>query len=211
MPNSHTVAEGECLSSIAFEYGLFPDALWAAPENAALRGQRKDPHVLQPGDVVVIPEKRPGHAACPTGKRHTFRRKGVPEKLRFTFESAGEPRGDEPYELRVDGKLLAGGARTDADGHIEHWISPGAREAVVRFVDTDEECVFALGALDPVDSLAGAQARLKSLGFFAGAIDGAPTDALPIAVATYQASRGIDPTGELDDATRSRLLEDHGA
>ncbi len=211
MSISHTVAEGECLSSIAFEHGLFPDSLWAAPENAALRSKRGDPHVLQPGDVVVIPEKRPGNAQCPTGKRHTFRRKGVPEKLRFTFESAGEPRADEPYELRVDGKLLAGGAKTDADGKIEHWISPGAREAVVRFVDTDEECVFALGALDPVDSLAGAQSRLKSLGFYVGDIDGAESDSLAHAVAAYQVACGLEPTGALDDTTRNRLLDDHGA
>lgn len=211
MPKNHTVTGGECLSSIAFQYGFFPDTLWAAPENSALRGKRTDPNVLQAGDVVVIPDVRAGEAECATGKRHTFRRRGVPEKLRLQFFSAGEPRADEEYELTVDGKRLGAGARTDAEGRVEHFIRPDARVATFRFPETGEELVFALGGIDPVDTVKGVQGRLKSLGFFAGDIDGAEGEALALAVATYQAARGLPPTGQIDDPTRAELSKDYGA
>src|SRR5689334_1917583 len=115
MPRSHRVADGECLSSIAYQYGFFPGTIWDAPENAALRRQRANPNVLRAGDVVTIPDPRVASSECATDERHVFRRKGVPERLRFQFLLAGEPRASEPYELEVDGEVLASGANTDDD------------------------------------------------------------------------------------------------
>ena len=57
MPTKHTVQEGECVSSIAHDYGLLPNTVWEYEENRTLRELRKNPNVLLPGDVLVIPDK----------------------------------------------------------------------------------------------------------------------------------------------------------
>ena len=48
--------EGDCISSIAYENGLFPNTLWNHPDNAELKRNRKDMNLLEVGDVVKIPE-----------------------------------------------------------------------------------------------------------------------------------------------------------
>ena len=53
----HTVREGECVSSIAYEHGLFPDTIWDHPDNSELKQKRKEMNLLEAGDVVEIPEK----------------------------------------------------------------------------------------------------------------------------------------------------------
>ena len=37
MPIEHTVQPGECIDSIAFQHGFFPDTLWDHGDNAALK------------------------------------------------------------------------------------------------------------------------------------------------------------------------------
>jgi N-acetylmuramoyl-L-alanine amidase len=210
MPTRHKVVDGDCLSSIAYQHGFFPANVWDAPENRELRDGRPEPNVLQAGDVVVIPDRRARSEKCQTDRRHVFRRKGVPERLRFQFHVGEEPRAGEPYELVVDGEMVASQHSTDGEGRIEHWIRPDARKATVRFLETEEEYDFALGGLDPLESVKGVKGRLKSLGFFAGAIDGAATDELRIALETYQSARGLARTGEADAPTRAALQGEYG-
>ena len=77
MPVVLRVRPGDCIASIASERGFFPDTIWNDPANESLRTLRKDPYVLQPDDEVVVPDLRPKQVVCATGKRHTFRRRGV--------------------------------------------------------------------------------------------------------------------------------------
>ena len=57
----HTVEQGEHLSSIAAKYGFQKVAtIWDHPDNAGLKSKRKNPHILLPGDKVVIPEGERG-------------------------------------------------------------------------------------------------------------------------------------------------------
>ena len=57
MAISYQVKEGDCLSSIAFEQGFFPDTIWNHSNNAVLKEKRKDPNVLMQGDVVFVPDR----------------------------------------------------------------------------------------------------------------------------------------------------------
>src|SRR5687767_7799873 len=122
---THTVTQGDCLTSIAERYGFHWETLWNRPENGEIVRSRKDPNTLMPGDVVFIPEKRMKSYVRPTGATHTFKVKGVPAKFRVRLLWGDEPRADEPYVLTIDGEVHEG--RTDGDGKIEVVIRPDAR------------------------------------------------------------------------------------
>jgi N-acetylmuramoyl-L-alanine amidase len=54
------------------------------------------------------------------------------------------------------------------------------------------------------------QARLRSLGFYGGEIDGAEGEATREAMRTFQRHHGLDVTGESDESTRAKLLQEFG-
>lgn len=163
MSTEHVAAQGDCIDSIAKKYGFFADTLWQAEENRALRELRKDRNVLMPGDVVVIPDLRIRTNSVATDKRHTFRRKGVPARLRMKFLRPVPPReggggaaaggaADDPsrYEevrsaAEEEFEPIAGAAfvleidgaategRSDADGLVDVPIPPEAVRGRIRF------------------------------------------------------------------------------
>ena len=45
MPKQHKVKQGECLSSIAERYGLFPETIANDSDNSELKNERKDLNV----------------------------------------------------------------------------------------------------------------------------------------------------------------------
>ncbi len=87
----HSVEQGECLTSIAHQYGFFWQTLWNHPRNAELKQQRKSPNTLLPGDTVHIPDKRLKEEARETGSLHRFRVKGIPARLRLKLMWEGKP------------------------------------------------------------------------------------------------------------------------
>lgn len=207
MGKDHVVKEGECVGSIAFEHGFFPDTLWDHPENAELKLKRGDPNVLLAGDVVRVPDLRPKEVTVASGGSHTFRRRGVPERFRLVLRRGGEPRADLAFQLRAGGRVLEG--RTDGEGRLEAWIPPDAKQGVLVLPDSGEEYQLALGRLDPPDTASGIQARLFNLGFYRGPLDGQPSRALTRAVRAFQARHDLPQTGEVGAATRETLLEAH--
>jgi peptidoglycan hydrolase-like protein with peptidoglycan-binding domain len=57
----------------------------------------------------------------------------------------------------------------------------------------------------PSPAVRDAQQRLRTLGFYAGAIDGLPGPETEAALERYQRNRGFEPTGRLDPATADAL------
>lgn len=204
MPKKHTVRLGEEIASIAFQYGFRPEVVWEHPDNAALRRQRENGHVLQEGDVVIIPDLRPKSAPAATGRVNTFRRRGVPEKLRLQLLDGDTPRANLDYLLTVDGVSTEG--RTDAQGRIEIWISPAARSGKL-LIGENEEIDLKLGHLSPVTTEAGLRARLKNLGFLDD--EAADAEALARGLRAFQQHFGLEPTGAANDETRQTLLDVH--
>jgi len=207
MPN-HTVSQGECISSIAWQHGFFPNTIWNDPANAALKSARKDPNVLFPGDVVFIPEKQSKQADAATEKKHTYVLKGVPAKLRLRILDGDVPRANVNYKLSIDGKWFEG--TTDGDGKLEHTIPPGAQTGYLLF-EGDVPIRLALGDMDPVDTISGIQGRLRNLGFDCGAIDGNLSPRLEAALKAFQQKHGLTVTGQADEATKNKLKEIHGS
>ena len=204
----YIVKQGDCISSIAFKYGFFPDTIWNDSKNSKLKQDRKDPNVLLPGDVVYIPDKEEKEESCASEKKHRFKRKGVPEKLIIQFRCDGEPRANETYVLDIDGELSEG--KTDKNGKVEIPIPPDAKKGNITFRDTGDKYNLNLGHLDPITETSGVQKRLRNLGFYDGPVDGKMSEKLEQAIHAFQEKNNLEPTGTLDENTRSKIEEAYG-
>jgi N-acetylmuramoyl-L-alanine amidase len=103
MAIEHQVKQGECISSIALQHGHFWETLWDEPGNAELRELRKDPNVLLPGDLVVVPPPRSREESGQVEQRHRFRRKGTPAKFRIRFVKEPDlPPAEQPDIVVVE-------------------------------------------------------------------------------------------------------------
>ena len=207
----YIVAQGECLSSIAFENGILEDNLWNHPANAALRARRKDRRILLPGDRLYVPPIDPGEYDRPTDALHKFRRLSVHEKLRIVLrDSKGKPRPNLRYFLTIERKLVKQGT-TSPEGLIEASILPNARDGHLHILDPhgDEHYDLHLGALDPPPTVSGWQARLNNLGFHCGEVDGIVGPHTRAAIRAFQRHKDLPITGDLDHDTRNALVSEH--
>ena len=205
----YPVEQGDCLSSIADKKGFFWQTLWEHSRNADLKKKRQDPNVLFPGDIVHIPDKRLKEETVSTGQVHRFRVKNIPAKLSIRLLYDGEPRRSEAYVLELEGKRTTG--KTNEDGLIQVSIHPGATEGklIVGEGERRTEYQLQLGQLDPVKENSGAQARLRNLGFYEGAINGQLDEATSQAITAFQAFVGLPITSALDEATIAKLQLAH--
>jgi hypothetical protein len=172
MGSWHTVEQGEFLAQIARDAGFHdPDTVWNAPENSDLRQQRKDPHVLTPGDRVFIPDVVPKELSLAQGQEHVFQIGGAPAKLRMrVLDVAGTPIKTTACVLTVDGKAQP--AQTDDGGLVEGAIvlHPGEplEDGALRFATPPLLFHLEIGNLNDISDVEGQQARLNNLGYFAG-------------------------------------------
>lgn len=205
----HRVKQGECLNTIADQYGFFWETLWNHAKNADLKALRKNPAVLHPGDEVFIPELRQKEEAAATTKVHTFRLKGVPVKLRLhLLDSEGKARAQVKYTLTVDGQEFTG--TTAGDGEICRQIPPRAKSGSLK-LETGEQYALDLGYVDPVEYTSGVQARLGNLAYYFGEVTGSMDDETSDAISDFQRAKGLPETGEADQATKDALVAAHGS
>jgi putative peptidoglycan binding protein len=203
------------MSSIASRVGHFWQTIWDHPNNQALKQKRADPEVLLAGDAVFIPELRPKKVAVPTRRVSVFKRKGVPVQVRFRVQDVrGKVLPNLRYELRVGEHVYSG--VTDSDGKLEQFVAPTAQEGVLTVFNDHPayparmQWTLQIGHLDPIDTLAGVQARLANLGFDLGDERDAEGPRTEAALRAFQKSNGIEPTGRIDGATRDKLRSAYG-
>jgi hypothetical protein len=208
MPN-YNVQQGDCISSISQQHGFDWQALWSHPQNSALRNSRKDPNVLFPDDVVFIPDKQIKQVSASVDATHSFKLKNVPSKLRVRLLKNNVPRSNVKYVLNVDGIVTEG--QTDGDGWVEAPIAPDARQGKLTLPDTNEDYPLLLGYLDPIDQVSGMQSRLRSLGYFGGAVSGNMDDATAAALASFQKAKNLAVTGKPDSQTLNALKAAYGS
>ena len=91
----YKVQKGDCVSSVAFSKGFFWETLWNHGKNSELKSKRKDPNILKEGDVLHIPELSPKEESCATEKRHKFKLKGVPAKLKLRIMQTKSGKDEE--------------------------------------------------------------------------------------------------------------------
>jgi N-acetylmuramoyl-L-alanine amidase len=204
MAKTHTVKSGDCISSIAFENGFFPDTIWNHPENAALKADRVDPNVLLPGDQVFVPDKTEKQELCVTNKRHVFRRRGVPQFVKIQMRFMEKPWANLEYTFVVGNERRAG--KTNGDGWLREPIPPNAKMATLILYD-GTEYQLELGTLRPADEIVGVQDRLKNLGYYHGPASGTLDEETRIAISDFQRTHELAETGEVDGQTRKLLQE----
>ena len=213
MPKQVTVRPGDCTSSIAYEHGFFPQTLWDAAENAALKATHDFSTVLAWGETVYIPELKSKQVARKTDARHQFKRRGVPERIRLRFlDEQGKPRAGLAYRFESSAGVRTGA--TDNDGSLTESILPNEKNATLTLETGGEPEIYelSLGKLQPQSEDEGARARLDQLGCFRD-VDADWTDGqrMQDAILVFQALEDLELTGELDDATRGRLKSKFGA
>jgi len=184
MATTHVVQQGEHISAIAERFG-FRDfhTIWDHPANAALAAIR-DPHVLEPGDEVVIPTPSwisYAEQVRMMGATPVFVPATEEEGFRVSLEK--DPLKGVACELTVPPNPKPTNETTDGDGTLEKPI-PRASDTRGRILahvpivpsggDTPEpverviEYDLHIGRLNPEKKFSGQQARLNNLGYFAG-------------------------------------------
>lgn len=207
---THVVIAGECMATLAARYG-FADvaAIYDHPDNAELKQQRPDPHLLFPGDVVHIPDREDRGETVPLGASHTFVVQVPKKQLKVAFHDAKGPRANLAFTLKVAGETITG--TTDASGQIDEKIPAHARMARLQLGDATFE--LEVGGLDPIahtpdDGHSGLRMRLGNLGFRP---DDDSSRALGHAIAMFQLTHGLDVTGIADVGTIDALQKAHGS
>ena len=204
---TYQVNPGDHISGIAQSFG-FDDYndVWTHPDNADLAAQRTDPHVLQPGDTLAIPEVKAAPAANkPTSAKHPFQIKQSPLKLRLTLLDLNA-KAIPSAQVTVAGTSLT----TDGNGLVEATVDKSAKDATLD--SSGAEVALTPGGLNPSDDPtdAGYKARLYNLGFLWDDTVYDADDERVIALQDFQAQYSLQVSGQLDDATKAQLLEVYG-
>ena len=208
MAEEHIIEQGDCFSSIAKEYGFLEKTLWNHPANAALKEKRKNPNVLLPNDVVVIPDRASGEESASTEQKHIFKAKGEKIKLQLRLLLNGVPRIGIAYVIMADGVLAEG--ETDSDGWIRMPIPATVRAAKLKLPEFNENYELGLGHLDPLEEISGVQGRLANLGYYGDAINGESDETTQDSLCAFQKHQGIAETGTPDAPTQAALKQKYG-
>src|SRR5262245_40948973 len=162
----YNVKQGDCIMSIAEAYGFYWETIWNHPDNAELKQRRKDPNILFPGDIVVVPDITPRVESAPTGTRTTFVKKTSRVQVRLRLlDMKRKPRANLEYVANVDGDISSG--HSDGDGYITIPVRPNSDQLKLTVTEASktDEYTLPLGYIDPLDELSGVQQRLTNLGY----------------------------------------------
>jgi hypothetical protein len=210
MTQQITIKQGECLMTIALAKGFDPQTIWDHPDNAELKELRHTYQALLAGDRLVIPDLEEKEVAVSTDTVSHFKLNVGSVKLRLRLTRHNQARADEAFELMIDGAAAPITGTTDGDGWIDQAIPADATRATLKLRDGVESYTLNLGHLDPHDSPAGIQQRLRSLGFYFGRVDGEIGDITAAALRRFQTAKDLGVSGEADDATVSALRDAYG-
>ncbi|MGE0712858.1 MAG: peptidoglycan-binding protein [Planctomycetota bacterium] len=166
----------------------------------------------EPPEGVTDPED--GDEAsfeCDPGRRARFQ---VVARLKLVLrDGKGRPLSGVRYRLAFGDDLREGTTASEGEqaGLIDEEVPAGVERAELtvwrREGGPGRTRALALGALEAVDSVKGAQARLKALGFATGKVDGDAGPVTEAALRRFQGAHGLERSGRLDDATRAKLGE----
>jgi hypothetical protein len=211
MGQDYTIKQGDHLSGIAQQFGFSDfEIIWNDGKNQELKQQRKDPHVLFPGDHLFIPDREIKTENRPTTKVHVFETTAKPLLLRIALKDFDhKPFANTPCELEVEGEVQK--LTTDGDGLLKTSVKKTAQKGVLRVPDLDLEVPIKIGHLDPAEEDSGLQARLINLGYFVASVGDTDEEALHNAIEEFQCDHGLKVDGVAGPATQAKLKQVHGS
>jgi hypothetical protein len=207
----YVVRQGDYLKKLAFARGFDADEVWDDPKNAEIKNKRKDPNLLHPGDLIHLPTAKREGLSLQKGTTNSYTAKLPRVEVQLRLSQEDGPLANEPYELLGLGAPVQG--TTGSDGAVQFLAPVTAREVELRLLKRGTVHMLRLGDMDPIDEASGVWKRLAQLGYDPGTPPGEPgatEEALADALRAFQADRGIEPTGRLDEATRRELVEQYG-
>jgi N-acetylmuramoyl-L-alanine amidase len=216
MATYYTAKQGDCLSSIAHQFG-FADwrTIYNDPNNADLRNLRPNPNIIYPNDSIYIPDKVPKEVARPTDQEHVFEAKRPKTWLRILVRDGQQaPAGGCKYHLEIDG-IPYPDAVLGSDGMLQAKVAADAKSGLLTVWFDEQASVghtwtLQLGHLDPVKTMSGIQARLSNLGYPCGPVDGIIGPLTQAAVRSFQEDNGLKVDGIPGPITQGKLQDRHG-
>ena len=208
--DGHTVEQGDCLESIAFQEGFAWKTLFDLPENRDLKDARGCHNILLPGDAVHVPDPAVKEVEVPTDTdKHVFVRSGAQTTILIRIRNRGKKVEDQPYALTLGEEPEIG--MTGAAAEIEATRNVLEREGSLSLGEegSEQEFEILLGHLDPITELSGVKGRLNNLGYDCGSPDHRENPETTYALQVFQATHGLKVTGIPDEDTRDRLLQVH--
>lgn len=214
MPTTHTVALGDHLALLATQNG-FGDVkpILNDPANNPIAG-RAHPTILDVGEEVTIPDKVAKELSLPNEQVHKIVIKRIKTKLEVVFKTF---RGGDT--AATDAKVTVAETPEQSvsldSGAIDLPTQPTDATAVALVQPPGDgepalQWSFQLGQLGRSESDDGAMARLRNLGYYRAVDDDADDRERRSAVEEFQADQGVQITGKLDDATKSKIAEIYG-
>jgi hypothetical protein len=211
----YVVKQGDYVQKLAFVQGFDAFKVWNDPKNADLKQSRPDPNVLAPGDVIQIPTAKKEGQPISKGTTNLYSVNIPKAKVGLVFRDGDQPLANEPAEVSGlgDPDPSVPPLTTDGGGKLSLDVPVTVREFFVSFPKKEGLSMhFYLGDVDPVSQGTGVTQRLVNLGYLPAYFDDDPdraADLVKKAVAAFQAENGMDPTGEVDDATQKALQGAH--
>lgn len=194
----YTVQQGDTLLALAVKHGLDTwEDIVNASENASIKETLADPGIVTPGINLFIPNKVLKQQPSAIDAKHPFQIKRPKAWLRLALkDAAGVALANCKYELSV-GTPASG--TTAADGIVEAAVPIDTKSATLKVWITAtelQEWKLQCGWMDPIGEESGVQSRLENLGFGSD---------LTTAVKAFQERTGLEVTGTIDDAFRTKL------
>lgn len=132
--------------------------------------------------------------------------------IRIPLPSYVEP--PVQYELNHEGTLYNGSL--DKNGEIDIELEQSSGEASFKVWPYGKEAdpvewQLSLGMLPDIETLQGVQARLNSLGFKAGPVDGLMGKQTRTALVGFQQKHNLETNGKADQKTKAALVDAYGS
>jgi len=212
----YVVRQGDHLNKLAHQLGFCPQRVWDDPANADLREVRGDGSQLRAGDVLQLPDEPRKRLPYESGQTNEYVAKLPTLPIEVRIGSVSELLVDEPYRVEGVGDEAIEGT-TDGEGLIKLQVPVNTRQLVVVLPERDERFQVMVGDLDPIDEASGLRMRLTNLGYYGTTVageDGHVTtedEQLTAALKAFQTAAGLEPSGVLDEQSRSMLIDAHGS
>lgn len=218
MMRPHVVRQGDYLSRIAHRLGVAPEEIWDHPKNGALKDARMSGEILEPGDVVWVPEPVEEPLPVRRGDVNEYATTVPTNLVRLLLKDGDRPLKKEPYVIAgLGGEPIEG--ETSSEGLLTFDAPFDVSEVTVTLIRRRVRHVVRIGHLDPIESLSGQRQRLLHLGYYGWIVDPRPEDPIHAhsddgdraAISAFQSASGLAPTGAADLETLAALLDAHGS